>query len=122
MLELVENRAAIAFFAVANRNQSLFGALKNYQREENKAKEEELDRQDTVGNKAVKERKEREVDKEKKRMEEICNRIILDYDFMTLVMYPEIKARKNFVHDSWVIAKQSENTELKIAISNDPYF
>jgi hypothetical protein len=30
LLELVENRAAIAYFAVANRNQSLFTALKNY--------------------------------------------------------------------------------------------
>lgn len=30
LLELVENRAAIAYFAVANRNQSLFNALKNF--------------------------------------------------------------------------------------------
>ena len=30
LLELVENRAAIAYFAEANRNQSLFNALKNY--------------------------------------------------------------------------------------------
>lgn len=30
LLELVENRAAIAYFAVANRNQSLFQALKNF--------------------------------------------------------------------------------------------
>ena len=30
LLELVENKAAIAYFAVANRNQSLFNALKKY--------------------------------------------------------------------------------------------
>ena len=30
LLELVENRAAIAYFAVANRNQSLFLALKSF--------------------------------------------------------------------------------------------
>jgi len=30
LLELVENRAAIAYFAAANRNMSLFNALKNY--------------------------------------------------------------------------------------------
>ena len=30
LLELVENRAAIAYFAVANRNQSLFNALKSF--------------------------------------------------------------------------------------------
>jgi len=30
LLELVENRCAIAYFACANRNQSLYTALKNY--------------------------------------------------------------------------------------------
>lgn len=30
LLELVENKAAIAYFAVANRNQSLFNALKKF--------------------------------------------------------------------------------------------
>ena len=30
LLELVENKAAIAYFAVANRNQALFNALRNY--------------------------------------------------------------------------------------------
>jgi len=48
--------------------------------------------------------------------------MILDYDFMSLVMYPELKKRRDFVHDAWTIAKMTENTELKIAISNDPYF
>ena len=30
LLELVDNRAAIAFFAVANRNQCLYAALKSF--------------------------------------------------------------------------------------------
>jgi hypothetical protein len=37
-------------------------------------------------------------------------------------MYPELRKRREFVHDAWLIAKMTENTELKIAISNDPYF
>ena len=55
-------------------------------------------------------------------MEMTCNRIIQEYDFMSLVMYPDLKQRRDFVHDSWVVAKLSENTELKIAIAKDPYF
>jgi hypothetical protein len=55
-------------------------------------------------------------------LEVIFKRIILEYDFMSVVMYPELKKRREFVHDAWLIAKQTENTELKIAISNDPYF
>lgn len=34
LLELVENRAAITYFACANRNQSLFFALRNYVKKE----------------------------------------------------------------------------------------
>ena len=41
---------------------------------------------------------------------------------MSLVMYPELKKRREFVHDAWLIAKLTENMELKLAISNDPYF
>ena len=48
--------------------------------------------------------------------------MITTYDFMSVVMYPELKKRREFVHDAWIIAKHAENTELKIAISNDPYF
>jgi hypothetical protein len=40
LLEHVENRAGIAYFAVANRNQSLFCALKNYVKELQKEEEE----------------------------------------------------------------------------------
>jgi len=38
LLELVENRCAIAYFAAINRNQSLFNALKRFH-EEQKEKE-----------------------------------------------------------------------------------
>ena len=41
---------------------------------------------------------------------------------MSIVMYPELKSRRDFVHDCWTIAKACENNELKIAISRDPYF
>ena len=55
-------------------------------------------------------------------MEAIFKKMILEYDFMSLVMYPELKNRREFVHDTWYIAKLTENTELKLAVSNDPYF
>lgn len=55
-------------------------------------------------------------------MEMTFKRMIYDYDFMSVVMYPELKKRREFVHDAWLIAKLTENMELKIAISNDPYF
>ena len=37
-------------------------------------------------------------------------------------MYPDLKHRREFVHDCWIIAKGSENDELKKAVANDPYF
>lgn len=47
---------------------------------------------------------------------------MMTYDFMSIVMYPELTSRREFVHDCWNIAKHSENDELKIAVSRDPYF
>jgi len=41
---------------------------------------------------------------------------------MSIIMYPELKNRRQFVHDCWVIAKGTDNQELKIAVSHDPYF
>lgn len=55
-------------------------------------------------------------------LENIFHRMVLGYDFMSLVMYPELTNRRQFVHDAWLIAKMTENVELKISISNDPYF
>lgn len=39
------------------------------------------------------------------------------YDFMSIVMYPQLKNRRNFIHDCWLIAKSVDNEELKMAIS-----
>jgi len=44
------------------------------------------------------------------------------YDFMSVVMYPDLKNRRDFVHDCWLIAQGKENEELKMALSRDPYF
>ena len=48
--------------------------------------------------------------------------IIDTYDFMSVVMYPDLKNRREFVHDTWIIAQQTQNEELKMAVSRDPYF
>ena len=48
--------------------------------------------------------------------------MIYHYDFLSVVMYPDLKNRRFFVHNAWIIAKYTENFELKMAISNDPYF
>ena len=48
--------------------------------------------------------------------------MVRKYDFMSVVMYPDLRNRREFVHDCWVIAKASENEELKLAISADQYF
>lgn len=47
---------------------------------------------------------------------------MIEYDFMSLVMYPELKPRRTFVHLAWQIAKATENTELKVAVCNDQFF
>ena len=44
------------------------------------------------------------------------------FEFLSVVMYPDYKNRRNFVHEAWLIAKLTENNELKLAISKDPYF
>ena len=41
---------------------------------------------------------------------------------MSIVMYPTLQSRREFVHDCWLIAKETENEELKLAIAIDPYF
>jgi hypothetical protein len=45
-----------------------------------------------------------------------------EYDFMSILMYPDLKNRREFIHDCWIIAKSTENEELKISVSQDPYF
>jgi hypothetical protein len=120
LLEQVENKAAIAYFAAANRNMSLFNALMNYVIQEIE-REDDLSEEDHT--------KEKEKDsrtdiskKEQVNLDKIFRRMILDYDFMSVVMYPELRKRREFVHDAWIIAKTTENLELKVAIADDPYF
>ena len=48
--------------------------------------------------------------------------MIQNYDFMSLVMYPQLKNRREFIHDCWIISKASENDEFKIAVSQDEFF
>lgn len=104
---MVENRAAIAYFACVNRNQSLYFALQDwFIAQENESGEE--------GSQAGFDTKSP--------LEEIFKKIMIDYDFMSIVMYPDLKNRREFVHDCWIIAKASENDELKLSISRDPYF
>jgi glutathione synthase/RimK-type ligase-like ATP-grasp enzyme len=55
-------------------------------------------------------------------LEEIFKKITSTYDFMSIVMYPTLNSRREFIHDCWLIAKATENDELKVAISKDPYF
>jgi len=31
--------------------------------------------------------------------------MITKYDFMSVVMYPDLKNRREFIHDSWLIAQ-----------------
>jgi hypothetical protein len=128
LLELVENRAAITYFACANRNQSLFQALRNYVKAEIKQQEHddrEQEAEDKKNGKSTKKKNQKpksQHEAETLYMERLFKKMILEYDFMSLVMYPELKNRREFVHDTWEIAKQTENTELKLAVSNDPYF
>lgn len=55
-------------------------------------------------------------------LEQCFERMICEYDFLSVVMYPEMKCRRQFVHDAWLIAKYTENFELKMYISKDPHF
>lgn len=48
--------------------------------------------------------------------------MIYEIDFFAIIIYPDLKARKQFVHDAWTIAKFTENYELKMVLSKDPYF
>lgn len=122
LLELVENRAAISYFAVHNRNQALFNALKNYVRKEVDQEEEEEREIRKAKKKKKNHKNQTKQELEKRFMDVTFKKMILDFDFMSLVMYPELKNRREFVHSGWFIAKLTENTELKIAISNDPFF
>lgn len=55
-------------------------------------------------------------------LEHIFLKIIKNYDFMSVVMYPELKNRREFIHDAWCIAQGTANMELMLAVSADDYF
>ena len=48
--------------------------------------------------------------------------MIESYDFMSLVMYPDLKNRREFIHECFLIALGKSNEEFKMALSRDPYF
>ena len=41
---------------------------------------------------------------------------------MSLVMYPDLRNRRDFIHDCFLIALGTSNDELKMVLSKDPYF
>ena len=45
-----------------------------------------------------------------------------NYDIFSIIIYPDLRARRLFVHDAWEIAKYTENLEFKMIICEDPYF
>jgi len=108
LLELVENKCAIAFFSCINRNLSLYNALVNYLNI--------LEFEDEAY-------KSRQAEREKSNDSEVkFKEMVLKYDFMSIVMYPDLRNRREFVHDCWVVAKANENEELKLAITIDQFF
>jgi hypothetical protein len=115
LLELVENKCAIAFYAVTNRNQSLYNALKTYVKKVVRETDEN-------GKFVVHENDLTKTSPKASRLESLFMKIIQEYDFMAIVMYPELKQRREFIHDCWIISKDTENDELKHAIAQDPFF
>jgi len=111
LLGHVDNKCAIAYYACLNRNHSLFFALKDTCIEESK----EVDYEEKVKSKMRR-------GNYYPQLEALFMSMITKYDFMSVVMYPELLERREFVHDCWLIAKGSENEDLKIAISEDKYF
>ena len=100
------NKTAIAFYAMANRNQSLYCALYKYCMDKEKLEGDDYkpygDRTDYL--------------------EKVFINLIKTVDFYSVIMYPELKNRREFIHEVWTIAKAAEKDELKVAVSLDPYF
>lgn len=121
LLEQVENKCAIAFFAVVNRNQSLYNALQKYSIvEEEKGEQEEKKMEgDSMISPSQHRMKEKNAHSDDP-LEEIFLTIMKEFDFMSVVMYPELNNRREFVHNCWRIAKAKENEELKRAVASDP--
>ena len=89
LLELVENRAAIAFFAVSNRNHALYQAVREYYdifEESGTGAAVKKGSQD--GNDPVK--KVRTADDFNDPLDYLFIKMIEMYDFMSVVMYPDL--------------------------------
>ena len=112
LLEQVENKCAIAFFAMMNRNQSLFNALKRFSTSEDEFQEKTDDGQAA----------DRDADLGPDALEKLFKFMMIEFDFLSIVMYPSLKNRREFVHHCWKIAKAKENEELKRAVCSDQYF
>lgn len=55
-------------------------------------------------------------------MSSILDSLINETDILSVLMYPQLSGRRKFVHRCWVIAKTTEDYDLKIAVASDPYF
>lgn len=41
---------------------------------------------------------------------------------MSIILYPTLNNRREFIHNCWKIAQAKDNSELKQAVIRDPYF
>jgi hypothetical protein len=55
-------------------------------------------------------------------LEVAFKKMMVELDFMAIVLYPTLNNRRSFIHDCWIIAKGKENEELKFAVIQDPFF
>ena len=112
LLETVENRCAFAFFAVQYRNQSLYDAMQKYYRalklkEEQAPKKLQTVKFETNLPNCVRDdakQHSRRKGGSKRILEELFTEMLLGFSFITIVMYQELQARRDFIHDCWVIA------------------
>ena len=116
LLEQVENKCAIAFFAMTNRNQSLYNALQRFTCEGNE--NFNAARISKIRSKDIESGEQQDIDP----LESLFIFMMQTFDFMSVVMYPALKNRREFVHHCWKIAKAKENEELKRAVCRDQYF
>ena len=55
-------------------------------------------------------------------LSKVFDSIVDETDILSVLMYPQMSARRKFVHRCWVIAKTTEDNDLKVAVASDPYF
>ena len=57
-----------------------------------------------------------------KKLEVMFTELLDTFDFITIVMYEELRARRDFIHDCFLIAQATQSNELMSAITQDPHF